>query len=518
MGKARNLADLLDSNGDVKVSNLDNVPPFENITDTGTEGTKVATGTTAQRGSTAGQIRFNSELGLAEYYTGSTFKSIDAPPTVSSVGNSNITQTQIDSGYDLTISGSGFNSGATVKFIGADNTEYVSPTVTVNSETSITARVHSSVSNGNEPFSIKVTNLSGLSNTLAEAFNVDALPIWTTASGNIGTVLNGTAISSLSIAATDPEGESISITSSDFSLSGVSLASSGSFSGTPSGGTYASGGETISFTATASDGANTSNRSFNIIRKWADGSTQDQYATSASAIKTLTSTTTNGYYWIQTTGMASPVQVWCDMNIDGGGWMRFWWYGRYEQTGTQPSSSTWTSMTNSNTEDLLRRPDLSTTAYNADYCPGRVPAGLSWNGLLVKGNSGRNPVSGGALRYMYWNYTYNSGNNTGNHFWESLQDGTTGSWTDNNSFQPTGHNLTDTTCLTIGGAADSWRYGTYGSSSYKGFNFDDDQGWGMTIFAAGSDGQQHGVDFASNAASSSSDWVRQDQSLVMYFR
>ena len=45
-----------------------------NIVDAGTEGTKVASGTTAQRGSTAGQIRFNSTTGLAEYYTGTAFK------------------------------------------------------------------------------------------------------------------------------------------------------------------------------------------------------------------------------------------------------------------------------------------------------------------------------------------------------------------------------------------------------------------------------------------------------------
>ena len=54
MTKARDIADF----------------KFENITDTGTEGTKVASGTTAQRGSTAGQIRFNSTTGLAEYYDG----------------------------------------------------------------------------------------------------------------------------------------------------------------------------------------------------------------------------------------------------------------------------------------------------------------------------------------------------------------------------------------------------------------------------------------------------------------
>ena len=58
---------------------------FVNISDTGTEGTKVASGTTAQRGSTAGQIRFNTTTGLAEYYTGSEFKSIDTPPTVTAV-------------------------------------------------------------------------------------------------------------------------------------------------------------------------------------------------------------------------------------------------------------------------------------------------------------------------------------------------------------------------------------------------------------------------------------------------
>ena len=44
-----------------------------NIVDSGTEGTRVATGTTAQRGSTTGQIRFNSTTGLAEYYTGQVF-------------------------------------------------------------------------------------------------------------------------------------------------------------------------------------------------------------------------------------------------------------------------------------------------------------------------------------------------------------------------------------------------------------------------------------------------------------
>ena len=67
MTRARDIATLLStSNGKIAGSNLD--VSFENITDTGTEGTRVATGTTAQRGSTAGQLRFNSTTNLAEYY------------------------------------------------------------------------------------------------------------------------------------------------------------------------------------------------------------------------------------------------------------------------------------------------------------------------------------------------------------------------------------------------------------------------------------------------------------------
>jgi hypothetical protein len=79
MTKARDISKLLSTaNGKIAGENLD--VSFENITDTGTEGTRVATGTSAQRGSTAGQLRFNSDTGLAEYYDGSQFKAIDVPP------------------------------------------------------------------------------------------------------------------------------------------------------------------------------------------------------------------------------------------------------------------------------------------------------------------------------------------------------------------------------------------------------------------------------------------------------
>jgi len=266
MSKARNLADLLDANGDVKADGLDNVPPFENIVDTGTEGTKIAAGTTAQRGNTAGQLRFNSTTGLAEYYTGSAFKSIDAPPTISSVGNGNISEEDIASGYTLSITGSGFNAGATVKFIGADNTEYTSASVTVNSDTSISATVPSGVSNANEPYSVKVTNISGLSNTLTDAFNVNASPAWTTATGNLSDNADDASLS-ITVSASDPEGAAITyaVESGSSLPTGLSLNSStGVISGTAPDVTAAT---TSSFNLEASDGSNTVSRSFNIITR-----------------------------------------------------------------------------------------------------------------------------------------------------------------------------------------------------------------------------------------------------------
>jgi hypothetical protein len=132
MTKARTIADL--GTG------------FVNISDTGTEGTKVASGTTAQRGSTTGQLRFNTTTGLAEYYDGLGFKEVDVPPSISTVSSSNIAELDIAGGYDLTINGSNFATGAVVKFIGNNEAvTYTSPTVTRNSSSELVARVNTSL-------------------------------------------------------------------------------------------------------------------------------------------------------------------------------------------------------------------------------------------------------------------------------------------------------------------------------------------------------------------------------------
>ena len=50
-----------------------------------------------------------------------------------------------------------------------------------------------------------------------------------------------------------------------------------------------------------------------------DGSSVERAAPSASVIKTLTGTTTNGFYWINPGGLGA-ILLWCDMNYSGGGW------------------------------------------------------------------------------------------------------------------------------------------------------------------------------------------------------
>jgi len=63
-----------------------------------------------------------------------------------------------------------------------------------------------------------------------------------------------------------------------------------------------------------------------------DGSTEALAATSAAAIKALTGTTTDGVYWINIPTVG-PIQLYCDMSTDGGGWMMLGYAGSTSAVG-----------------------------------------------------------------------------------------------------------------------------------------------------------------------------------------
>ena len=290
-----------------------------NIVDSGTEGTRVATGTTAQRGSTQGQFRFNTTTGLGEYYNGSAFKSIDSPPTVTSIDD-----TEVDSAaggnQTIVITGTNFQSGAVASFVGSAGVDFNATTTTVNSDTQITAVApKSSFLNAQEPYGVKVTNVSGLAATLADQINVDNAPNWSTAAGNIGTVLEDVAMSTITVSATDAEGDTVAYSVQSGSLpTGLSLNSSnGQITGTPNvNDTYNSNGVTHSFDLRATAGGKTTDRSFNILRKWADGSSATTAASSPQVIRDL-GITTDGLYYLDPDG-GGAAQFDCKFNIGGG--------------------------------------------------------------------------------------------------------------------------------------------------------------------------------------------------------
>jgi hypothetical protein len=118
MARNRDLSKLLSTaNGKIGGSNLD--VSFENISDTGTEGTKVASGTTAQRGSTTGQWRFNSTTGFFEEdYALVHFSTLEPTPTVSSVDVTEV-DSQAGGNQTIVITGTNFHLVLLVSFVGA---------------------------------------------------------------------------------------------------------------------------------------------------------------------------------------------------------------------------------------------------------------------------------------------------------------------------------------------------------------------------------------------------------------
>ncbi len=250
MTKARDIADF----------------KFENITDIGTEGTRVASGTTAQRGSTAGQWRFNTTTGKFEGRNAGSFVSLEVTPTVTSVDDA-----EVDSGaggnQTFVITGANFNSGDIASFVGTEGSNFNASSTTVDSATQITAVVaKSNFINSKEPYDIKITTSGGLSGVLDNVISVDNSPTWSTSAGSLGTIGINHSGNHFTLVATDPDSDAITYAVQSGSLpTGTSLSTAGVISGTVGG-----SAATFSFTVRATANSKTVDRTFTITTELAN--------------------------------------------------------------------------------------------------------------------------------------------------------------------------------------------------------------------------------------------------------
>jgi len=193
-----------------------------------------------------------------------------ANPTVSSVSPTNVLSGDGTGNATFTITGTKFDATASAKLVTTGGSEVNFDSVTRDSATQITAVIAiSSLSNANEPYDVKVINGNGLTVTLTDQINIDATPVFVTASGSLGTQVINTA-GSFSVNATDPE----SAGNVTFELQSGSLPPGYSITNTAAeGGTAIISGTdsttssttTFNFVLRAVDAAsNTSSRSFSI--------------------------------------------------------------------------------------------------------------------------------------------------------------------------------------------------------------------------------------------------------------
>jgi hypothetical protein len=264
MTKARDIADF----------------KFENITDTGTEGTKIASGTTAQRGTTAGQLRFNTTSGNFEFRDSAGVTDFLSPPQISSLDKYDV---DTDAGGDITftITGKNFKAGAVVSFVANDGTSFNASSTTVVSATEITAVVaRSNFTNAKEPYDVKIINGDALQVVLENQVNVDNDPVWQT--GATLTTIYQDLSYNISFNATDSDGDTVTYSHISGTLpTGLTFASNGVLSGTAS---PVSGATSFVFTIRATANGKTADREFTQV---VDQNSSPVWTTSSGLIATV---------------------------------------------------------------------------------------------------------------------------------------------------------------------------------------------------------------------------------------
>jgi hypothetical protein len=206
---------------------------------------------------TTGTLYYNTDDDRLQIYdAGWTNVSQEPAPGVASITPT----TAATTGTTITITGSDFKTGLSVQFIGTNSSVSNSPSVTFISGSSITATTPS-LPAAYEPYDVKVINVDNQYGTLENCLDTGGSPVWSTSSGTISTISEQASLST-SVSATDPDGTSIVYSSSNLPA-WISLNSStGALTGTAP---DIASDTTYTFDISASDGVNTSSRSFSVV-------------------------------------------------------------------------------------------------------------------------------------------------------------------------------------------------------------------------------------------------------------
>ena len=269
MSKARDIANILSAN--TAIATDTELSSAVSAHATAANG-HVGRGPTDNRpaSTTVGDLYFDTNLNaLIAYRSGGWEKvSQDPAPQIGTISPT----TAATTGTVVTISGSNFKSGAVVKFIGTNLTEYASPLVSFVSGSSITATTPA-LPVAYEPYDVKVINNDNQFAVLENCLDSGGTPVWNTSSGSLGTVTEQTAVN-LSVSATDPDGTSIVYSSSNLPVWLSLNSSTGALTGTSP---DIESDTTYIFDITASDGVNSSSRSFSITSSYVPPVVSVQY-------------------------------------------------------------------------------------------------------------------------------------------------------------------------------------------------------------------------------------------------
>ena len=231
---------------------------------------------TGDRVDEKGRLRFNDTTDLLEYYNGTAWKSIDAPPVINSFsidGGSNVTSGTVDNEgggtVEIAVNGALFDTtGAVVQLVGSGETLSAASITRNNANLLTTTFTESDLDVTNSPYTIKVTNGSGLSAELADAISADqTTPVFTNSADTTFSIFDG-ARGSVTISADDLCGAT---GAASYAITSGSLPSGLSFNTSTAvitGSTSAVGSDTTtSFTVTATGDDATAARQFRITQK-----------------------------------------------------------------------------------------------------------------------------------------------------------------------------------------------------------------------------------------------------------